>query len=231
MNTNAATTEDIAENQGFGCGCLVVPGLFTLALAAFMLALFYFLDVRHKQRFHQTDETRYDPLAVEGEIRDFAAWGIEEYADTLELQSVDIDYVRADGTLDLTADYEPTVNWRWVGPRLDPSGPPGVGSEDVYLTVRVEATDRHTESTGTGESTSQSFYLGLRRYEYESEIEELRAVPWPKCSLTELWDHALQAGAPDDGVAQIRYDHRGYDFEIEGVDIEIEFDHDCEPRT
>lgn len=53
-----------------------------------------------------------------------------------------------------------------------------------------------------------------------------RPVPPPACAFARLWDAAIAQGAPKDAVAQIRYDARGYTFNIPGI-FNRRFSADC----
>ena len=211
-----------------GCAIPILP-FAVLGLVALFGAMFYFLDVYQKQRSHEGDYTRYDPYAVRAEIEDFAAWGLDPKARPLELVSIRAEYVKRDGTMDLSADYEPTVYWTFAGAPVEPKGPPGTPGHSNRVEVMVHATDPHWEtSRGADGDSSSRYFFGLWRHQSERDRDH-EVVPWPTCTLTELWEHASAAGAPADGVARIRYDAKGYWFDIEGSEVSLRFGMDCQP--
>lgn len=223
--------QDIAASGSkTGCGCtgcatLLVAVLFIPALIA---GVWYGADVHGTQMLHAGDESRFDPIASLGYAKALAG-------PDLKFLQMTARFVKADGTLDLTEDYEPDVLYQWVGddPGADrrPIGAGGGGT--TVRVVSVRATNLGFRPGGTTPTGGQRYdlNLGLRRWEGTLPVSKF-LVPTtpPSCSLKKLWKHALKAGAPKSAVATIHYNSRGYSFEIADTDFQLQFSRDCTPR-
>ena len=217
-----------------GCGCAVLG---ILAFALFMAAIFGYTSIVAEQTwFLPGDPAHFDPVAG------FAA--IQKHAGAeARLLSFEARFVRADGTLDLTATYSPppTAEYKFVRRLASPpkDAPPlGTGrpaDTHWYEPVIVKAS-RPWEFRGVSRSSGgirtryQYFNLGMARDGGRAQAgpDPALAAP-PSCSLRDLWKIAAQQGAPTDAVAVIRYDPAGYSFRIEGTPIALVFGVDCAP--
>ncbi|GIK28064.1 MAG: hypothetical protein J5J04_04395 [Anaerolineae bacterium] len=180
------------------------------------------------------DAANFDPIATYNELAAYA----QGDAETVGLIMLRAYYVRRDGTLDLTAEnYMPRVDLEFVIPVPRPAEAPPVGAggsaDDRYeQKVTVSAWRpgqiRHVTRTGGGVSTSYSYkHLGLEREVDEPRKATTETIPAPTCSFKQLWDVAVERGAPADAVAIITYDDDGYEFNIGDVNVFLNFDTDC----
>jgi hypothetical protein len=153
------------------------------------------------------DPSHFDPIASYETIHDFAG-------ETLDLDSIVISYVRSDGTLDLKAGYDPTVNYRFFHELSTPppSAPPlgSKGVTDQKWDDQVEVLVQPTRIISIG-----------------GNVQGLTAISAPKCTMKRLWSAALEKGAPPDAVASVVINKSGYNFSIRNTKISLHFDTDC----
>jgi hypothetical protein len=175
------------------------------------------------------DADNFDPIAAFPEVQDYAGAGAM-------LIRVEFDYVRADGTLELTADYKPrpSVTYEFVleVPRPDDAPPVGAGGANTgpwYQTVIIEVGNPGQWYTVRSGNSSYSYKNEGMERETRSPSANLYhdIVPAPTCDLAAFWEVARSEDAPLDAVATITYDDRGYRFRITGLSIDLEFDQDC----
>ena len=178
------------------------------------------------------DPASFDPIASLGGVSDFAG-------SDAQLISIDARFVRSDGTMDLTASYTPgpRVNYEFALPTDPPADAPPVGAgggSTWYLPVTIEVYQpgqwRHVTSMGGGVSTEYSYMnKGMDRDTSSPTTSPREFVPEPTCSFADLWQVAIQQKeAPEDAVATITYDGRGYYFRISDLGISEYFDADCQ---
>ncbi|MBW2702705.1 MAG: hypothetical protein JRF33_17940 [Deltaproteobacteria bacterium] len=174
------------------------------------------------------DRARYEPFASLSAVQSFAGPGAE-------LLSVTARFVRADGTMDLSAEHGPTVLYIFLRPRPgDPDLPVGAGGGSGYekVQVRVSAPGYMSrKSTGSINVKINSSHKGMVILGTSGAKKKTRkkVVPPPQCTPEALWRSAVESGAPKDAVAVIGYGKNGYSFRIEGTDIEENFDFFCKP--
>jgi hypothetical protein len=180
------------------------------------------------------DPARFDPVAGLGQALALAGPGAR-------LERLDAYGVRRDGTLDLTAGYTPapraTYQLHRPAPAPDPAPPVGAGGSAVghwYQAIRVEAYrpgQRRQVTSINGSNRVQYVYVnkGLDMGEGEVSGTAGAMLPPPACRFALLWEAAVEAGAPADAVAQIRYDEDGYSFNSPGI-FNRRYGRDCRPR-
>jgi hypothetical protein len=223
-----------APRAAAGCGCFIV-GLLGLALMAGAI-LAYTSVVAEQTWFPPGEPARFDPVAGLGTIHSYAGSGAR-------LLGFEARFVRADGTLDLTATYRPgpTVEYRFArslpGPPKD-APPLGTGrrADDHWyepITVKVSKPWEFrsvSRSSGGSRTRYQYFNLGMARDAGRPQAgpRVAFAAP-PTCSFRDFWKAAADRGAPDGAVAIIRYDPTGYTFQIQGTKILLAFGIDCVP--
>ncbi len=153
------------------------------------------------------DPGHFDPIASYEQVHQFAG------AD-LDLGYLLIDYVRADGTLDLTAPYDPRVQYRFFRELSTPppSAPP-VGVQGV------------TEQPW--DDMNEILIQPRRMLSSRGNVQGLKRLPAPICSMKTLWGVAIARGAPKDAVASVFYDSTGYHFRIENTRFDMDFDPTC----
>lgn len=178
------------------------------------------------------DPARFDPVAGLDQVMSLAGPGAR-------LELLRATGVRRDGTLDLTATYSPAPYAAYELHRDAPApkaAPPvgAGGSPDGrwYQSLRVEASrpGKRRQVTQIGGGIAQRYWYVNQGLDLDagdvSGKPGQRPVPPPACSFVRLWEIAIAQGAPKDAVAQIRYDARGYAFNIPGT-FSRRFDANC----
>lgn len=184
------------------------------------------------------DAAAFDPIA--------ALPAVQSHAGAVaELLSIDAQYVKSDGTLDLTITdpYRPRVEYEFfirddsAGKEAPPLGAGGIEGGFYNKKVSVDVYEpgqwRHVRSMGSGGSSEYSYQnKGMDRDEGSLVFDNPRPAPAPACSFGELWQVAMEMGAPADALASIRYDltYQGevrYNFQISGTSLRFEFNADC----
>ncbi|MCB9455188.1 MAG: hypothetical protein H6671_04280 [Anaerolineaceae bacterium] len=176
--------------------------------------------------------SQYDPLAALTEVMAFAGEGAQ-------LAAIHANYVRSDGTLDLTATYTPSpyVEFTFLRevPRPADAPPVGAGGSTTgpwYEPITIEAyrpgAVRHVTQTGGGFNATYNYTNQGMIKEVESPTTNPfgEIVAMPECTFTQLWETALAEGAPEEAVAIIDYDEDGYTFNIVGTMV-LRFDASC----
>jgi hypothetical protein len=212
-------------SQSNKTGCLV-PLLIAVPFAL-MFSGYYFSDIHGVQTFLPGDEASYNPI----QHYDSAA----ALAGDVDLFRMDARFVSSDGTMDLTAAYDPMVRYQFFGGATKsddrPIGAGGGGARTHFVTIEV--TDSGFRHTGSDPDGSQYYdlNLGMRKREHDGSAGRVGVEPLspPKCSFATLWEHAVDGGAPSNAVATITYDFRGYHFRIEDTEYRWDFDKDCRP--
>ena len=178
------------------------------------------------------DPAHFDPLAGLVDAQDFAG------ADA-KLATIKATYVRADGTMDLTATYSPSPRTEYTFlrevPRPTDAPPLGVGGSSKgpwYEPISIEAytpgQTSHVTSYGGGINaeynyTNQGF---LKEVVDPTTNPSDDVVPEPTCKFVDMWKIAIKQGAPEEAVAIIEYNSDGYSFSITGT-ISLDFDMKC----
>ncbi|MCI0479592.1 hypothetical protein L0Y59_03530 [Candidatus Uhrbacteria bacterium] len=178
----------------------------------------------------QGDPERFDPVASYPMVRDFAGEGSR-------LVSLRALYVKRDGTMDLMAPYGAETAYVFIHPVPAPKDAPPIGAgsslEDAWherVTIRVYEPGqwRRVQSFGRVNADYSYQNRGMERDASEPVSTPVEPdIPSPACGMATLWDAALEAGAPEDAVATVDYDARGYVFTISGADIRLRFDAEC----
>lgn len=179
------------------------------------------------------DAARFDPIAGLADIQAFAGDG----AQFTHFAASD---VRADGTLDLTASYNPgpRVTFDFVREVPRPSDAPPVGSagtgpgpwyERVTITASRPGERRRFSSTQNGVRTSFDYVNDglLREVAKPSTSLPYPLATVPKCSFADLWKAALKREVSKDAVARIEYAKEGYSFTISTLSVYLKFDANC----
>lgn len=198
-----------------------------LAILAILLTLFVLIESFHETYFLKSDASRFDAFAALPEVESHVGEGAK-------LASVYVDFVRADGTLDLYAKYEPRATYifyREVSGEKDlPTGANGVNANGKILegvTAEVYRPFKWQCETAAGSSACYYFNKGLDIHRFVATSAPTTYVENPKCKIYDLWQQAIVKGVPNDAVAKISYNASGYDFAIEGTDVKLHFGSDC----
>jgi hypothetical protein len=176
------------------------------------------------------DPTRFDPIASFESIQAFAGEG----AQLVELEAR---FVRADGTLDLTATYtpSPTVDVEFALAVEPPADAPPVGAggggqwyREITISAFTLNQTRRVTTSGGGFRTSYTYTNeGMTRDIDDARRDDPTFIAAPTCPFADLWAVAIERGAPPDAVAIIDYDDEGYEFRISDAGVRLEFDAEC----
>ncbi len=177
------------------------------------------------------DATHFDPIAAYGAARDLAGPGAQ-------LTSMNVRFVRSDGTLDLKAAYSPSpgVDYGFVRevPRPANAPPPGAGggAGPWYEPVRITVLEPgRTISRSINGSRATFPNRGMIRYPETATLKADTPIADPACSLAALWKGATAGrNVPADAVAVVRYEADGYRFAIADLKVNAAFGPDCRPR-
>jgi len=219
------------------CGLLIIVGMVAfigICILSMGTLQKFFLGLDHKETADVPgDASKFDPIASYGAIKNFSG-------DNSHLYSFKAEYVKSDGTMELTANYTPSPNAEYefyketTAPQNAP--PAGVGNSSSgkwYLPVTIELLKPgkffHVQSIGGGVSTTYDYTTkGMDKSTGTAlSANEDQLLSDPKCSFKSLWDVALTKGADKNAVAIIEYDKSGYSFEITGSNISLQFNKDC----
>lgn len=181
----------------------------------------------------QGDPANYDPVAAYASMQAFAGEGAQ-------LISLEAQFVRPDGTLDLTASYTPSprVSAEFALEVAPPADAPPIGAGGLgtwYRRVTIQAyrpgQQGRVSSRGAGGNVTYTYVNeGMTRDIDDPATDTFTFLPAPTCAFADLWQVALERGAPANAVATIEYDDEGYDFRIRDVNVRIQFDSACQVK-
>ena len=211
-----------------GIAVIAFAVLLAIAIAVFGVAMEFWgnYDVHHTW-FITGNTHKYDPIAYFSGIQKFAGSG-------MRLVRMTATHVRSDGTLDLFADYNPTVEYQFVRPApAAPLPPVGAGRQ-----AAIEPSYEHTTVLAYRPWADEWDYYrnlyrnyGMRKTVFEETYAdpgvEQKIVDAPECPFAAFWKQAIAAGAPSDAVATIVYDKDGYTFDIPETNVHLSFDAKC----
>lgn len=217
------------QQQRKGCGC---GGFLVMALVGGLIALIggivavsiVGVETLKTGRLSDLDHPeRFDPIAALPAVKRMVP--PDAHMVQLVAQSV-----RADGTIDLGAQWRPNVLFQFAvshGASDRPVGAPGSAGAVRWISVRADRPGWNV----VGRDHSGTYYDWSRGLTLLNPIDmpaSLSApVALPTCSFKALWAEAIRAGAPKDAVAAILYNARGYAFSIEGTPHSYQFDKGC----
>ncbi len=174
------------------------------------------------------DPANYDPIANFDSMQAFAG-------EDARLVKFEAEFVRSDGTLDLTASYLPS-------PRVDaefmvevdaPADAPPLGAGGGgtwYEEISIAAYTPNQARRVISSSGSYTYVNeGMTRSVRSPQTAEPIFLEPPTCPFEAFWRVALAEGAPAEAVATITYDEDGYRFSIRDVSVSLAFTTDCEP--
>lgn len=180
------------------------------------------------------DASRFDPIAALPDVKAYAGEGAQ-------LISIEADYIRSDGTMELTADYTPAPNVEYKFARevprpadAPPVGAGGANRGSWYEPISVKAYQPgkwwSVSRSGGGVTTSYSYMNQGMEREADSPENGLsdQFVADPTCSFVDLWQTAMKHDAPKEAVAVIEYNQDGYSFSISGLSVYLTFDTKCQ---
>lgn len=173
------------------------------------------------------DLQKFDPIASFAAMATYA--GPEA-----RLVSLQAYFVRTDGTMDLEAEYHPHLGAEFVT-RATPEDvkaqgavAPGSGfsvGDALQTSLAVRAPQTRHVSSGSREWNED--HLGMERDPGSKASGREKFAEPPHCGFAQMWQKAIEQGAPADVVANIKYDSEGYTFEANGRDFRRRFGVDC----
>ncbi len=142
-------------------------------------------------------------------------------------------FVKSDGTLDLTANYGAQVVYDFervldnpptgAAPLGAGGKPSGIFSQRIFVTL--------------DQPGMKTFTQGKNYYNYGMHLSTSSPsgysgadLPTPSCPLKQLWAAAIEQDAPVNAVAHIYYDQTGYAFTIRDTSIRLQFNANCQLR-
>ena len=168
------------------------------------------------------DAAKFDPIASYADIAKFAG-------DNVQIERIDMKFVKSDGTLDLTASYGAEVDYRFVhilDNAPDNAAPLGAGgkpggtyAERIYVTL--------AKPGQAGSAKDQWYNFGMSRQVIPAQLLTEPTAQLPACSAKQLWDAAIKNDAPANAVATIDYRSDGYTFDIKDTSVHLHFDTSC----
>lgn len=174
------------------------------------------------------DASAFDPIASYDAVAKYAG-------DNVKLQSINVYYVRSDGTMDLNASYNPYVEYEFYHELASPpaNAPPvgagGSANQKWYEVIRVRIRQAHGWHVKSNNSEYDYYDFGMSHDTQTPTSSVQTSIPAPTCSLKRLWSAAMENGAPKDAVARVEYNENGYEFTISDISIRMKFDNDCRP--
>jgi|GEM_PF-1178719 len=236
MNTSSAPVKMYTAGGGGGSGKWIVI-VILLVVVGFCGGIFYLVGFVG-QSWAETyalkgDPTHFDPFEGVSEARAV----IDPNAKLSELTA---DYIKSDGTMDLTASYHANVTYNFykllAAPPKDapPIGAGGSKDGKWYEPVEADVYEpgqfRSVMKMGGGVSTSYTYSnLGIDLDSSDPTATPNPFIDDPKCSIKDFWKEAIKQKAPADAVASLEYSYNtdGYEFSIRDTDIRLDFDKNC----
>ncbi len=179
------------------------------------------------------DISNFNPTASFPEIQAYAG-------EDAKLREIKARYVRSDGTMDLEAEYKPSLQYIFVRKsHQDNDKPLGTGTKNrAYEEVEVTVSKPgwvHRSSVGGGGINSESTERNKGMYQeisFTRERDYRETTRAPKCSFAKIWKKARKLETIDkSAVAVITYDYLGYEFVINDLKVRLFFDKDCKPES
>ena len=156
-----------------------------------------------------------------------------------KLVSIEARFVRPDGTLDLEADYKPSLEYTFIQKRKSADDQPvGTGTKSrTYERIEVDVREPgwvHTKEFGGGvnKETTEKHKGMNKKLSFVDGDDWKRRARSPKCDFEKIWSEAREVSSkiPKDAVANITYDSLGYEFTIRDLDVKLYFDTMCKPE-
>jgi hypothetical protein len=211
-----------------GCRGLLIVGGSTLGILLLIGgiifgALFGIEPLKTGRLSSIDDPANFDMAAAMPQVVELAGPGLAYW-------QMNAQAVRADGTIDLSADYAPTalVQFFQENGRAAPVGAPG-GQTVRLISIRIDKPGMKA-IYNTPTETHWAWSPGMSRLELDTFPKSAlisAAAELPRCAFKGLWEQAIALGAPADAVAAIHHDSTGYTFRIEGTEHSYRFDQSC----
>jgi|GEM_PF-6769899 len=196
-----------------------------LSIGSFVLMIFlltYFDTCNKNTSGIPGDMRQYDPIKNLPKIQQFAGKDVK-------LANIKAVYVKSDGTMDIKAKYSPNVTYLFVkkiNEIIDKDVPIGVKDKRTINTVEeitIKVTKPYYYTNLANDSTHR--FPGMERYARKtSNNYEKLIADTPKIGFDKIWEMALKQDVPENAVAMIEYDNKGYHFYIDDTNIDLYFD-------
>lgn len=219
------------ESSRSGCIAIIIAGmLILLVIIALITVIQIFSD---EVWLVPGDPDHFDPISEYSTVLEYAG-------EDVLLTRIEALFVKNDGTLDLNASYDPapTVLYYFYRPTRDNNAPAGTSASDAIwhsqVTISISQPFEWSVATENPYDEEDGFSmvlnLGMDRDRY---VEVLAPAPpvldTPTCSFSDFWDTAIEEEEADSqAVATIIYEPTGYHFLIQGTQVNLLFDNDCE---
>jgi len=217
----------------FGAIVLVALG----AVVAFFIYRFFSTmigEVMNEETFELSRPSSFDPF---GDLKEVIA-GVGR--PSARLVSIEATGVRSDGTMDLTAKYQPAprASYEFIeetdeGKEKMPPVGAGRKPDDVWARVlKAEAyrPGQRSYVQKTGGNINAKYWHTNQGVTVKPDSPRAQALPSalpaPSLSTREMWEKALSMGAPKDAVATVSYDAKGYEFSITGTGLSLRWEAD-----
>ena len=211
---------DLSKNVKYALIIILIVGLFVsiLPIIAF---------INPNNRCIKGDPSSFDPIKKYETVKHYAG------GNDLHLVSIQVNYVKTDGTIDLYANYKPNVRYDFYKPittETNKEMPLGVkGSHPGYKLIRVKISKPYRFEFWAYKpgSTKGRFHLGMFKESYDVFSQPKKAFK-PNCLLKKLWNNVfeLDREIPKNSVAVITYTNRGFSFSIQNTKYYYTFDPD-----
>lgn len=146
------------------------------------------------------DPANFDAPSSLQEVQQFAG-------DDVRFLSLTMAQVRSDGTIDLGSTDNPSAEYVFV--RGSNNGrDDNAGYEYVIVNISEQNMTRTTQPVPA------------------DDVVPERVVP-PNCTIEQLWGASKTYEVPSNTAAWIQYNHDGYHFVIDLIDIDMQFNEDC----
>lgn len=235
INSGSPTPAPPIYTNSKAVGALAALGIIAfVGLLGLAPGLMYYLSaVTHHSKSLTGNPATYSPITYFSEAQELAG------EDAL-LYEMEAKFVKSDGTMDLTASYNPppSADFTFYIPADKPKDAPPTGagsdkySREVNIMVeRAWTTHGVTKSTANTRTRYTYFNFGIAAdFDEPNNFRQLeKAVPTPKCDFADLWKAAITEGANPEAVSTIIYNKDGYDFRVFGdkEDLYLKFDMSC----
>jgi hypothetical protein len=170
------------------------------------------------------DASKFDAFASLPQIQQFAG-------DNEQLLRIDMEYVKPDGTLDLTANYGAQVDYQFahvLDATPSNAAPLGAGGSAPGGTFAQRVTVMLAKPGASGTAHDQYYNFGMVRNNIPAAALTQTIAPAPSCALRQLWESAIKQDAPANAVAIMSYDNTGYTFSIDAAHVHLTFDPNCQ---
>lgn len=226
-------TDETTDSSGSKLGCIAVLIPISFILLIIFAIIIGVQILQDEVWLVPGDPDNFDPIAEYTSVLNYAG-------ENVQFVGLEAYFVKRDGTLDLNASYEPAPNVTYhfyQRTRETDDAPAGVSTSSdsiwhrqVHIMISQPFQWVFATQGAAGDGVGFDVNLGMDR-DRTIEIFDVpqSVIPAPSCSFRDFWTLAIEsANADNEAVATIIYDASGYHFIIQGTDINLLFNSDCE---